>query len=59
MKDVGSSAVKLVEEIVKTFPAFNDIGKLHDGTPVYFFKKAQLAVTNLYTTFRVFLLKFY
>lgn len=42
------SAEKLVEDFVKTFPAFNDVGKYSDDTPIYFFKKAQLAVGELY-----------
>lgn len=48
LQNSKGSAVKLVEDLVKTFAAYNDSGKLHDGTPVFFFKKAQLTVGELH-----------
>jgi hypothetical protein len=42
----------LVEELAKNFSCLNDIGKLHDGTTIYFYKKAQLVVGELYRNLR-------
>lgn len=48
LNESKGSAVKLVEDLVKTFPVFNDCGKTYDGKDVYFFHKAQLCVMELY-----------
>jgi hypothetical protein len=42
------TAEKLVEELVRDFPAFIDIGATEDKKVIYFMKKAQLAVGELY-----------
>jgi hypothetical protein len=39
----NQSAENLIEELVKSFPAFNDVSKDKNGNNIYFFKKAQLA----------------
>lgn len=43
----NDSAVSLVQELVDTFPAFQDVGFVGD-VKVHLYKKAQLAVAELY-----------
>jgi hypothetical protein len=44
------SAVELVLLLARTFPSFNDIA-LHQGEKVHFYKRAQLLVMDLWSTF--------
>ncbi|RLN90199.1 hypothetical protein BBJ28_00001866 [Nothophytophthora sp. Chile5] len=50
-KQGSSSAVHLVEQLVATFPAFDDHRECH-GEKVYFLKRAQLAVESIYRRFK-------
>ncbi|RLN93564.1 hypothetical protein BBJ28_00001715 [Nothophytophthora sp. Chile5] len=50
-KQGGSSAVHLVQQLVTTFPAFDDHRECR-GEKVYFLKRAQLAVESIYRRFK-------
>lgn len=41
---------QLLDLVIKTFPSFNDIAQ-YNGKPVYFYKRAQLLVEDIYQTF--------
>ncbi|KAJ1652301.1 hypothetical protein IWQ61_007333 [Dispira simplex] len=49
--DWRPSAVKLIDQLVRTFPAFQDY-RVNQGTSVYILKKAQLLVSDLQGRFR-------
>ena len=46
-----ASACHLVHQLASQFPAFRDFRLWHEQIPVYFLKKAQLAVAELYQRF--------
>ena len=48
----GASAAYLVNQLVATFPGFDDHNEFH-GEKVYFLKRAQLAVASIYRRFKV------
>ena len=50
LEEAGGSAVKLVHLLAAEFASFNDTTSYH-GNTVYFFKRAQLLVQDLWTTF--------
>jgi hypothetical protein len=50
LEEAGGSAVELVRLLVAEFASFNDATTYH-GNKVYFFKRAQLLVQDLSTTF--------
>ena len=50
LEEAGGSAVKLVDLLAKDFPSFNDRAA-YGGKKVYFYKRAQLLVHDLWCTF--------
>jgi hypothetical protein len=50
LEEAGGSAVELVHLLAAEFASFNDTTTYH-GNKVYFFKRAQLLVQDLWTTF--------
>lgn len=50
LEEAGGSAVKLVLLVADQFPCFSDTASYH-GKTVYFFKRAQLLVQDLWCTF--------
>ena len=50
LEEAGGSPVELVHLLVAEFASFNDTAMYH-GSKVYFFKRAQLLVHDLWTTF--------
>jgi len=50
LQPVKHSAVQLVKAVVANFPSFNDVAN-YAGQPVYFYKRAQLLVADLYGAF--------
>ena len=50
LEEARGSAVELVSLLVSQFPSFNDIAS-YFGQTVYFFKRAQLLIQDLWSTF--------
>lgn len=51
LKKAEGDAMKLLDVIVSDFPSFNDFG-MYGGNKVYFHKRAQLCISNVYRTFK-------
>uniref|UniRef100_A0AAV1UNQ1 Queuosine 5'-phosphate N-glycosylase/hydrolase n=1 Tax=Peronospora matthiolae TaxID=2874970 RepID=A0AAV1UNQ1_9STRA len=51
LQGTGASAAYLVNQLVATFPGFDDHNEFH-GEKVYFLKRAQLAVASIYRRFK-------
>ncbi len=50
LQRASQNAVALVKEVVANFPSFNDVA-IYEQQPVYFYKRAQLLVSDLYGAF--------
>ena len=50
LEEVAGSAIELIDLLAEEFPSFNDTAT-YGGKKVYFYKRAQLLVHDLYTTF--------
>jgi hypothetical protein len=50
LEQATHSAVTLVKEVVANFPSFNDVA-IYQGKIIYFYKRAQLLVADLYGAF--------
>ncbi|MDE2018878.1 MAG: queuosine salvage family protein [Patescibacteria group bacterium] len=50
IKSAGGDGLRLLKLIIKTFPSFDDVAQ-YGGRPVYFYKRAQLLVEDIYQAF--------
>ena len=50
MKQANGDAVKLLDIIISAFPSFDDVSTFN-GKKIYFYKRAQLLVSDIYQLF--------
>jgi len=47
LREASGSGIALIREVLRRFPSFRDVAIGPDGTPVHFYKRAQILVADL------------